>query len=49
MQLTEHWGNMAKFALHNDKTGGLRFELSGTCQYGSYYSLLGFSFSLRFI
>ena len=23
MQLTEHWGNMAKFALHNDKTGGL--------------------------
>ena len=21
MQLTEHWGNMAKFALHNDKTG----------------------------
>ena len=30
MQLTEHWGNMAKFALHNDKTGGLRFELSAT-------------------
>ena len=40
MQLTEHWGNTAKFSLHNDKTGGLRFELSATCQYGTYYSLL---------
>ena len=24
MQLTEHWGNMAKFALHNDKTAASR-------------------------
>ena len=31
---------MAKFALHNDKTGGLRFELSATSQYGTYHSLL---------
>ena len=22
MQLMEHWGNMAKFALHNNKSGG---------------------------
>ena len=22
MQLMEHWGNMAKFALHNDKSDG---------------------------
>ena len=44
MQLMEHWGNMANFALHNDKSGGLRFAfffgLSATCQYGTYYRLL---------
>ena len=34
-QLMEHWDNMAEFALHNDKSGGLRFELSATCQYGT--------------
>ena len=33
-------GNMANFALHNDKSGGLRFGLSATCQCGTYYRLL---------
>ena len=40
MQLMEHWDNMANFALHNDKSGGLRFGLSATCQYGTFYRLL---------
>ena len=35
MQLMEHWSNKAKFALHNDKSGGLTFELSAPCQYGT--------------
>ena len=35
MQLMEHRENIAKFALHNDKSGGLRFELSAPCQYGT--------------
>ena len=50
MQLMEHWDNMAKFALLNEKSGGLRFELSATCQYGTevhhimncYSSLFGY-------
>ena len=35
MQLMEHRENIAKFALRNDKSGGLRFELSAPCQYGT--------------